>query len=234
VDDGRRLFDEALRRHPESSVLYGELGRGYQNLQMHAPAIEALEKAHALDPDNCGILVDLGRAYDVAENWRGCVDMMRRALSLMTSGRRAEAALGRALASLDKCERHAGTSNPETDFFLRDRRLPLQSTDLSSGEITAYHYRELHRMLSERGVSYAAMQYPTRSVDELRKMLGDAPDVIFIENRRKFEEQCGGDRYARCFTDNFGGTFGHTTVLGHRLIAESAAEAILSRLARGK
>ena len=98
-------------------------------------------------------------------------------------------------------------------------------------EATAHHYRELARRLADRGVHYAAMQYPTMDVDILKRLLGeDGKGVLFIENRKHFAERCAGEHYEECFSDRIRPSFGHTTALGHRLIAEQAADAILKQL----
>jgi hypothetical protein len=78
------------------------------------------------------------------------------------------------------------------------------------------------------------MQYPLRSVDELRTILGDPADVVFVDNDASFREALRRAPWETWFTDDFAGDFGHTTPAGSELIAENAARAILAALAPGR
>ena len=74
------------------------------------------------------------------------------------------------------------------------------------------------------------MQYPLRSIEPLKKLFDSTEGIIFVENKKIFEDALRHDRYEDYFADNFGGEFGHGTPLGNRLIAENVANVILKEV----
>jgi hypothetical protein len=71
-----------------------------------------------------------------------------------------------------------------------------------------------------------SVQYPMRSVAPLKKMLAGFADIIFVDNEAVFKEAVEAQGYARIFTDNFAGDFGHCTQEGNRLLAQNIANTI--------
>tara|TARA_R110002072_G_scaffold64203_11_gene160038 strand:- start:25559 stop:26908 length:1350 start_codon:yes stop_codon:yes gene_type:complete len=72
--------------------------------------------------------------------------------------------------------------------------------------------------LSSKGVKVLISQYPLRSV----KIFDNRFDEFLkIENRVNFQKLLGKYRYDEVFTDNFGGDFGHMTILGQRELAKN-------------
>jgi len=104
------------------------------------------------------------------------------------------------------------------------------------------HYRLLARELRENGIVHIAMQYPTLPVETLKAhFLGDggAPDekyrkIIFVSNRENFLAAVGARGYDALFTDRFRGSWGHSTGLGHQLIADAVKSAVLAAARAGK
>jgi len=92
---------------------------------------------------------------------------------------------------------------------------------------TERNYRTLVQIVGRRGIRLVAMQYPLRPVASLRAMLGDPPGVVFVSNDAPFRDALRRAPWETWFTDSFAGDFGHTTPAGSRLLAESAARAIL-------
>ncbi len=126
-------------------------------------------------------------------------------------------------------------------------------------EATKTIYQQVAEFAKSRGIPYFAMQYPTGSIDGTRsfftknsshsfkkfsdsfhlqglaeKIDADFDHVIFVDNSKFNSPEVQANR-AAYFTDMFGRDqgleFGHTTPLGHRLIAESIASAIQKYLA---
>ena len=95
-------------------------------------------------------------------------------------------------------------------------------------ESTERNYRRLADVLHARGIRLVAMQYPLRSVASLRAILGDAPDVVFVDNEATFRDALRSAAWETWFVDAFAGDFGHTTPAGALLIAGNAAHAILT------
>jgi tetratricopeptide (TPR) repeat protein len=222
VAEGEHIFHDALTRHPDNSIFYAELGRMYQNTRHEPEAVAALARAHQLDPTDVNVLSNLGVAYALTAQWQDCVTTLEKWLDLCPDPDKDPSA-ARVINRLTECKQRLGEPT--------DSVQSLASSPAPTAENTGYHYQKLQQMLAARGIRYVAMQYPTRPVQELKNFLGDARrDVVFVENRRRFEESCSGPRYDACFSDRFAGDFGHTTAFGHRLIAEAAAEVILGAL----
>ncbi|MBP9813911.1 SGNH/GDSL hydrolase family protein [Candidatus Woesebacteria bacterium] len=95
---------------------------------------------------------------------------------------------------------------------------------------TAEIYRKIHTLLKQRGVRYVAMQYPLLSVRTIQDMFPADSTVTFVSNELNFQNAIKDMSYGDLFVDNFAGVFGHTTELGSRLIASSAADAVMSIL----
>ena len=84
------------------------------------------------------------------------------------------------------------------------------------------------RLLEASGIPLVAVQYPVRSVEPLRRLLGARKDVWIVDNEAVFKEALRQASYAEYFVDTFGGDFGHTTPRGARLLAENVAQSILA------
>lgn len=99
-------------------------------------------------------------------------------------------------------------------------------------EYTRFNYSRIVDLLRERGITVIAMQYPTLSIEALRKILGGREDVIYVENRHNFEEALRHAPYREIFYDAFAGSFGHCTSAGDELIAANVARTINEILGR--
>jgi lysophospholipase L1-like esterase len=98
---------------------------------------------------------------------------------------------------------------------------------------TKDNYQELHRQLASRKIIHIAMQYPTQDVSTLKGYFsGDAEarDIDFVENRSNFSDALAQHRYDEIFADRFANQWGHTTPLGHSLLAQSAFVAVTRNL----
>jgi hypothetical protein len=100
---------------------------------------------------------------------------------------------------------------------------------------TRYHYNQMQLQLKKKGIRLVAMQYPTIEVEGLRShfkdshgiLLPDAKDIVFVSNRENFLTALESKKYEELFVDRFRGSWGHTTDLGHEMIADSVLAAIL-------
>jgi hypothetical protein len=72
------------------------------------------------------------------------------------------------------------------------------------------------------------VQYPVRSVEPLKKMVGE--DAAFVDNEKVFKDALKKANYDEYFSDLFGGDFGHCTPKGNRLLAQQVASVILKEV----
>ena len=135
------------------------------------------------------------------------------------------------------------SSDLASDPAFRSRGLILSA---ARGELPPQiaDYRALHERLRREGVFLVAMQYPTLPLAELEsyfngpdgRMEESFRDITFVSNEGNFSAALASRPYEEVFTDRFRGSWGHTTTLGHGLIADSAFAAISAmiktRLAR--
>jgi len=102
---------------------------------------------------------------------------------------------------------------------------------------TKMHYCGVATILRKSGIQFMAMQYPTLPTRELREQLTacentDEPGFLrleYISNEKNFSDSLKARPYAAVFVDRFRGSWGHTTCLGHELIAEAAFQAVRKR-----
>jgi len=126
---------------------------------------------------------------------------------------------------------HLGISKKRIQNYINkgysDLTIDLNYQEVHISEKTKYHYNQLNKILSDKGIKYIAMQYPRKNVSELKNYFNGDEDIIFVSNEKNFEKALEKRDYDYYFTDSFRGT-GHTTVLGNRLIAENVANIILN------
>jgi hypothetical protein len=111
---------------------------------------------------------------------------------------------------------------------------PAELYDASAGLVngngyaaaTYKNYNEIVRRVLGHGAVMVAMQYPLRDVELLRNLLHDQEGVIFIENKKNFQNALKNGESTRYFLDLFAGDFGHCTAAGNRLIADNVADVL--------
>ena len=95
---------------------------------------------------------------------------------------------------------------------------------------TARNYQHLRRIISGRNIQLVCVQYPMRSLDNLKRIFPDNDDIVFVDNEKIFKKAVRIDGYNKYFEDVFAGDFGHCTRRGNRLLAENIADIILSEV----
>jgi len=93
--------------------------------------------------------------------------------------------------------------------------------------ITKHNYMRLKRIVKINDGTLVSVQYPTRAIAPLKKMLESDPRVIYVDNEEIFNRALKKVPYGELFYDSFGGTFGHCTRKGNLLIAHNIARAII-------
>lgn len=110
----------------------------------------------------------------------------------------------------------------------------------SPTKLVGMHYRMLHDVLRRERILHVAMQYPTLPLERLQAYFTDREgrirdgfqDIVFAGNEINFAAALGHYRYEEIFSDRFRDSWGHTTVLGHRLIAENLSQVLAGILGK--
>lgn len=82
----------------------------------------------------------------------------------------------------------------------------------------------------QRGIPVVVMQYPRLPVGPLKRVLISHEGVTFVENNENFEKMLKKKTFGDLFSDGFGKVFGHFTPFGAQMVADQAAEGVLSAL----
>ncbi|MBD3203493.1 tetratricopeptide repeat protein [Candidatus Woesearchaeota archaeon] len=122
--------------------------------------------------------------------------------------------------------------------FYEENGYSIMYKETEPFENTKYHYIKLYEILSERGIKYIAMQYPTLDINIIRQMFKGGENIIFVSNEFNFKNALHRYSYDELFTDNFAnqennlfaGNYGHATRFGNRLIAENVADVIFNNI----
>lgn len=198
---------------------WNQLGLYYKDRNENAKAEAAFRKAIALNPQDHWGWLDLGLFLKKLGRPDEAAHCFLRAIDVKPDS---DIALG-ALATL-YLER--GDSSRAREYYARAEALRGSSFN----PVTVASYRALKAELDRRGIRYACMQYPMRSIQPLKRLFAGESGVIFIDNEAPFKEGVARDGYYSLFRDIFGGDFGHCTEQGNRLIARNAAQAVLKAL----
>jgi len=93
-------------------------------------------------------------------------------------------------------------------------------------EYTRYNYSRIVDLLRERDIAVIAMQYPSLSIEALKKVLDGRDDVLYLENVENFDRALRETSYTTIFCDSFAGSFGHFNEAGEELIAANVTRAV--------
>ena len=94
---------------------------------------------------------------------------------------------------------------------------------------TARGYRDLRLRLAKAGIAMVCNQYPGRSGEPLRRMVGAHPGVWFVDTERELAQARRSHPMGDIFLDLCYGDFGHGTQLTNQVVATRIAQVIVSQ-----
>jgi len=218
----RKYYKKAIELNPRNDMAYVFLGWSYRKQSDFNSAEILFKKAIQLNPNNLFAYFELSWLYRVQGKFIQAEELLRKGLEINPK----ETILWGALASLyQETLRYQEARSYYTRYAEYRKRL----MDLS----VSYNYIRLKDILDSRGIRLVAVQYPVRSVLELKNILREAKGVIFVDNEIIFKEAIKNGGYSEYFTDMFGGVFGHCTPKGNRLLADNIANQIIKGIVQG-
>ena len=105
--------------------------------------------------------------------------------------------------------------------------LSAERNGLLENPTTQKNYRKIVKILLKNNVIPIAMQYPLRDIELIQKMFRESTNLIFVENKKNFQEALKEKDYGEVFSDKFAGDFGHFKREGSDIIAESILSALV-------
>lgn len=192
---------------------YIALGRFYNDQkQMPEEAEKMFKKAIELNPNSADGYIGLGQCYEQQSKLEEAEKMFERAIEIDSTN------------ILLRLELQSIRSYKEKG------RPPEVPKDTLFSKATENNYNLLYQKLNNEGIKLVAMQYPTRSIEELKSMFQGNEDITFVSNEENFEQALQNGKYEDYFIDRCYGSFGHATPKGNQLIAENLANTILKEI----
>ena len=94
--------------------------------------------------------------------------------------------------------------------------------------VTQENFRNLARLLSEKGILAVMVPYPLRSIGSVERLSSEENlHIRFVDNEESFKKAVLQESYEDYFSDKFAGDFGHCTSKGNHLLAQNVAKIIL-------
>lgn len=210
------LEDAASRFSGATAYIYLRLASVYQNLGKRDLESSAIERVRSSWGDRASTLAILGNYFFDRGDYAKSLGFYQNALSIarqpngvgLSEASRGRIAYNRFLVSHSTAEMRQGS-------------------DLELHAMTKTNYLRLHSLVRKRSKQLFAMQYPTRSIQPLRSLLGSDPDVVFVDNQQDFINAVEANGYFRVFNDNFAGSFGHFQEIAQELLARKLTTIIL-------
>lgn len=240
-------------RNPEKIQEVFWIGKIYRKINASEDAASVFLSILEKNPENYAALtefalyyLDNGRVDEAEALFRGILESspenyeayIEPAWYYLSNGKYAEAEEVFLKVSKDKrnlillyghiATRFRENGDPETA-----RKFLEQAAKIRKGYFnptTHDNYLEMHRILSDRETRMAVMGYPNQDISELKSIFSGKREMIFISNEGNFGKALENSPYEEYFIDNVRGSFGHATLKGNRLIAESAAKAVLDEV----
>lgn len=208
-------FEHAVEADASDPVTHASLALCYEALGRVDDAQRSLERSLALDPGSRRTVI---RAIDFYDEH----DLHQEALTLFGRIEREHSPDHVMLGRIARYHQ-AGGDRREAQRVMERADLLRHAAYCST---TRDSYRQLHAALRERDILLAAVQYPTRPAEPLRRLFESDDGLLVVDNEASFEEAILETSFSAIFSDACYGDFGHATARGNRMLAENVARRI--------
>jgi tetratricopeptide (TPR) repeat protein len=192
----------------ELSNLYNNMGLSDESFALRKKMIEVAEYAES------GYLL-LAEVYMRDGDYESAEEVFLRGLQRLPGNDRLLGALGTLYLARNNREQ-------AEEYFSRARDIRMKLPK----PYTTKNYQFIEQVASKHNIPLVVLQYPLRSVDEMKELLRNPENVIFVSNEKVFKDAVMQRGYFTYFIDMFGGEFGHCTAIGNKLLAENVKESI--------
>ena len=220
LEKAEKFLQKQIARHPNNPNYYGKLAECYAKANNHATALKVFTEGMRLNPQTPVVYLDYAIYLIRNKKFAQTEDILNQALKLD-------------LKNFDDYYRHALLSHllaayegqnktTQADHLRRELLMGYENSPK-----TRQNYEKIQRTLDKRKAQWVAVQYPMRDVAPLKAMFPESSNVLFVDNKKSFENAVRHSGYYTYFTDRFAGDFGHCTAEGNRLLADNIAQIIL-------
>lgn len=214
-----KMLEKAIELNTNIELAYVGLDQYYSNRGEYAKSEEMLKKTLKTNPYNYQAIVLLLNCYKK----QGKNSELKELLQNITQENPREAnRVSGAIALLFEELR---------EYTIADEYFNRATTSRINNALTVtrHNYRKLKEIVLARGIALVCVQYPLRSISELKIIFKDTKYVTFVDNEMVFKKALRNGTYNMYFADNFGGDFGHGTEKGNKLLAKNIADTILKK-----
>jgi tetratricopeptide (TPR) repeat protein len=246
------IFDEALSLRVNDPLIIMEYIRSLRMLGRYTNALVLLDRMLGFAPDEPFFLLEMGKVLLGLGKVTDARNVFMRLVSLKISSEwiyleigamldehgfyaEAEQALLQArqlngwdhttiILLAEVCEKQGKTAAAQV---YRNEAVVQQKRMDQYLPVTVHNYNRIVDAVRASGARMVVMQYPVRRLEPLRAIFSADSGIVFVENRTSFISALAKEGFARYFSDNFAGDFGHCTAHGNRLIARNLAGILL-------
>jgi len=219
-DEAIYLLKKAALIRPGSvaaSYAYEELAVTYRENSLFDKEIEMMRKAISINPRSTYAWRELGIAYLKQQQYEQSKEAFQNALKL-------NPLLDRAIGGLLTVYHQTQSQRAYEEYA---RCIHIVKAGYYN-PVTRHNYRKLRNILKKHGIGLICVQYPMRSVSDLKKLFeGDESGLVFVDNEKSFKNAVEHEGYREYFVDMTMGDFGHCSAKGNRVIAENIASAFI-------
>jgi len=219
LNQSEASFQKAIELEPSNVGAYSGLGQVYKKEKKFSEAEEVFNKAIEVNPNIPMLYFMLGNVYLCRDKFTQSERVLKKAVEIAPEH-------GRAYGSLARLYAEMGKDDLAREYYKKAQEVLFKKSNL----VTSKNFRNLKKILDQRGIKLVCVQYPTRSIEPLKKIFEGYEGVIFVNNEKIFKDAVRRESYEEYFIDDFAGDFGHCTAKGNRLLAENIANVILKEV----
>jgi tetratricopeptide (TPR) repeat protein len=211
-------LNKAVERNPKNIVVYYQLGKLCRIQGRFSEAENLFKKALDVDPKNVRVYLELGWLYIDQNRFSEAEELFKKAL-----GEKLLDKDGRIFGALSILYKEMGR-NDIAEIYQNKK----DASQLNwYADTTVDNYRRIKKIIDDRGIRLVCVQYPNRRIEPLMDIFDSDKGVVFVDNKKIFEDVLKAGGCNKYFRDFFGGDFGHCTEEGNRLLAENIADVII-------
>ncbi|MBD3264485.1 MAG: tetratricopeptide repeat protein [Candidatus Omnitrophica bacterium] len=256
MDEANRVLEETIKDNPREPATYAQLANSYIDQGRYEEAERILKKLLELTPNDAGTYTLMGKCYTNSNRLDEAEEVLKKALRLNPDCLNTYREFYRCYDCQNRLDKLEGLLKPlqklaekkprdEMIYRLAGRFCYLlgkqheaqkymekaKKLDLDYyNPMTKHNYRKLKDMVLDRDIYLLCVQYPTRSIEPLKKIFDSGRGIIFVDNEDIFKKAINEEGYGDYFQDNFAGDFGHATKKGNKLLAGNIAGVILKEV----